>query len=157
MVKTSITCRIQICVFRSRFVARCIHELLAIADIVISKFGTLELCWELWCYSWSSTSNESVSSRPGGLITAEALACGLMMDTLPCFLRAVLPMRFWRLEGTFKENRCQRLRRPKVQTGTFGLNKRTFDACFAVTQTMWQSWKTKKESQVGKRVSRFVK
>lgn len=100
MVKTSITCRIlQICVFRSRFVARCIHELLAIADIVISKFGTLELCWELWCYSWSSTSNESVSSRPGGLITAEALACGLMMDTLPCFLRAVLPMRFWRLEG----------------------------------------------------------
>ena len=87
--------------------------------------------------------NESVSSRPGGLITAEALACGLMMDTLPCFLRAAHA--FLKIGGlqsrtlnnrTFKENRCQRLRRPKGQTGTFGLNKRTFDACFAVTQTM---------------------
>lgn len=96
MVKTSITCRIlQICVFRSRFVARCIHELLAIADIVISKFGTLELCWELWCYTLSSTS-----------LFLQGLEGSLQQKHWPvvwwwtrCHVFSVLPMRFWRLEG----------------------------------------------------------
>ena len=64
---------------------RCIHELLAIADVVISKLGPrrghAEEHWR--CAIGGPWTVDIADTRPGGLITSEALACGLMMDALP--------------------------------------------------------------------------